>query len=133
MTQTLKQKLTPGILAALAQRKTTARAVAKLFDVSESHFSHTIRNLIENKRCGVPPDQTEAHLAEALQEFILRPPAPTVTKKKNAHELKVSRTSFRLDLAHKVVNKTRTVHAAAREANCSVRTMYRYVGLIDGT
>jgi transposase len=104
MRQHLKNRLTPGILEAIAQRKTSAKDVAKLYGVSETHLSKALKAL-------------------NLQKI----PAPTPEHKRKAHILMVTRTKVRQELAEKVRLGTKTIHNAAREANCSLRTMYRYV------
>lgn len=102
----LHQRIAPGILEALAQRKTTIKAVARLYGVSEGYLSRTLKQL-----------------------NLTRIPAPTVAHKKHSKALKAIRTQFRLDLAKKALQGT-PVPQVAREANCSVRTMYRYLELV---
>lgn len=102
----LTQRLAPGILEAIAQRKTTVKAVARLYGVSEGYLSRTLKSL-----------------------KLQRIPAPTVAHKRNSKVLKAVRTQFRLELAKKALNGS-PVQLLAREANCSVRTIYRYVELL---
>lgn len=102
----LKDRLTPGILEALAKRKASAKSVAALYNVSEAYLSRTLKEL---------------HLHKI--------PAPTMEQKRTSKMLKANRTAHRLALAKQVL-ASKPIRIAAREANCSIRTMYRYVELI---
>lgn len=102
----LSKRLTKGILEALAQRKASSKDVAKLYNVSEAHLSRTLRDL-------------------GLQKI----PAPTMEQKRLSKLLKASRTAHRLELA-KLVLQNKPIYIAAKEANCSISTIYRYIRLL---
>lgn len=103
----LRERLTPGILEALRLRQTSSRAVAKLYEVSESYLCRT--------------------LAELNLERI---PAPTMEQRKASRVLTAARTYHRTQLAKEVKAGRKTVVTAAREAGCSVRTIHRYMELL---
>ncbi len=92
----LKRTLLP-YLDDLRQRKLTNRAVAALLDVSEAHLSRTLK------------------LLEVVKDPIITPPNKT-------KQLLQARKLMRSLAAN---NKTLTVAQAAKQANCSERTIYR--------
>jgi predicted DNA-binding transcriptional regulator YafY len=104
--KSLKDKLTPGILEALRLRQTSSKSVARLFDVSESYLCRTLADLA-----------------------LVRIPAPTMEQRRTSKMLKAARTYHRNQLAKAVKAKQKTLHQAAREGNCSTRTIHRYMEL----
>jgi hypothetical protein len=107
MRKPLENALSEGIIEALVQRQTTSRAVAAIYEVSEAHLCRTLKLM-----------------------GVVRVPAPTTTKKAASKRLKATRTECRMALARRVVEEGKPIHEAAAEANCCVRTMYRYVELL---
>lgn len=102
----LDKRLAPGILEALKLRKTSVKAVAALYHVSEGYLSRTLKRL-----------------------NLQRIPAPTMAQKRNSKTLKAARTLHRVELARKAL-QGKPVHLAAKEGNCSTRTIYRYLELV---
>ena len=102
----LDKRLTAGILEALKQRQTSVKAVSKLYRVSEGYLSRTLKRL-----------------------HLQRIPAPTMAHKRNSKILKASRTQHRVELARKTL-QGKPIPEAAKEANCSPRTIYRYLELV---
>jgi DNA-binding CsgD family transcriptional regulator len=83
-------------LADLIARRVTNREVARLLGVTEAYLSRTLK----------------------LLEVEKDPPANT---RKKQHELVATRKAHRQSLANQLPPAR-----AAREANCSLRTIYRY-------
>lgn len=86
-------------LAAIAARKMTKTALAERLGVSPTYLMRI-----------TPP----------------LPPGPVVLQRKANSKLAVSRKSHREKLATKI-QAGKSIEKAAAEANCSVRTMYRYL------
>lgn len=99
----LKDRLTKTLLAQLRTRKIRNKDAAEQLGVSESYLSRTVA---------------------ALQE---KEPGKTVLARNEAHELATARRQHRERLAKEVKNGALDVETAAERANCSVRTMSRYV------
>lgn len=55
------------------------------------------------------------------------PPAPLRAKRLKTADLFATRKAFRFKLARQVAAGRRSLEAAAKEAHCSIRTMYRYI------
>jgi AraC-like DNA-binding protein len=103
--KTLREKLqsSPALLKALEERALTNAEVADRLKVNESYLS-TVFNTITRKKRGDVAVQREAE-----------------------HSLAESRRQLRIREARKVLRGTRTLEKAANAANCSTRTMRRYV------
>lgn len=96
-------KITKRDLERLAKRKITKRALADQLGISEGYLYHL-----------TPP----------------LPPGPVRNKRLAQSALAQSRRNYRLRLAKLVRRGTRSIESAAKEARCSVRTMYRYLELV---
>lgn len=103
--KTLREKLesTPKLLNALKNRTLTNAEVADTLGVNESYLS-TVFNQITRKKRGEVALQREAD-----------------------HALAESRRQLRIREAKKVSAGKKTLEKAAEAANCSTRTMRRYV------
>lgn len=101
----LLERLTKKMLADLQERKRRNRDVADELGVSETYLSRKIATLQAKN------------------------PGETVAHRKAAQALFATRRGFREKLAKKILSsKGRlTIAQAAEEANCSERTMFRYV------
>ncbi len=99
----LEQRLTKKLLHALQTRKITNREAAEQLGVSETYLSRKVA---------------------AIQSKV---PGETQPVREAAHKLFQTRRQFRERLAKKVLKSSMTVTQAAAEANCSERTMFRYV------
>lgn len=97
--------LTKKQLAALATRKITKRALAAKLGVSETYLV----------RC-----------TPAL------PPGKTQLERKARSAIYEARREFRTKMARQVMSRRRSLESAAKEANCSTRTMYRYLCKLRG-
>lgn len=99
----LADRLNAKLLKQLADRKVTNAVAAEALGVSETYLSRTVAAMgIEKK-----PGKTTAH--------------------RNArHELAAARNTHRATLAKKVNKGEMTIEAAAKNAKCSVRTMFRW-------
>lgn len=99
----LKDRLTKAVLQKLHDRKMTNKEAADLYGVSETYMSRTVASL-QDKR-----------------------PGETTSARKAASKLFAARRQTREQLAKKVKNGELGLAAAATRANCSERTMARYV------
>lgn len=99
----LIERLSPSLLEKLRTRKLTNAQAAEKLQVSESYLSRTVA---------------------ALQTKV---PGPTVQVRKANSDLTKTRRNFRVTLAKQVLNGRKSVTLAAKEAGCSVRTMFRYI------
>jgi AraC-like DNA-binding protein len=99
----LIDRLSKKLLDDLQKRKITNAQAAEKLGVSESYLSRTVA---------------------ALQTKV---PGETVQQRKANADLTRTRRQFRTKLAKEVIRGRKTVQAAATEAGCSVRTMFRYV------
>ena len=84
-------------------RKLTNSQAAEKLQVSESYLSRTVA---------------------ALQTKV---PGQTVLQRKANADLTRTRRHFRTKLAKEVIRGRKTMAQAAKEAGCSLRTMFRYV------
>lgn len=99
----LAKRLNATLRKQLAQRKVTNAVAAAALGVSETYLSRTVAALGIEKA----PGKTTAH--------------------RNArHELTAARNKHRAELAKSVNKGNMTIEAAAKAANCSVRTMFRW-------
>lgn len=87
-------------LAALAARKMTKTELAHSLGVSPTYLSRNTPKL---------------------------PPGPIRAKRQAAQRLFETRKAYRLQLANRVFKGRLSLDAAAKEAHCSIRTIYRYV------
>lgn len=85
---------------ALAARKLTKRALAAKLGISVGYLSRITPRL---------------------------PPGPIRAQRLETAKLFATRKAYRDRLAKQVVNGRRSLTSAAKEAHCSIRTMYRYV------
>jgi transposase len=99
----LKDRLTKALLDKLRRRKMLNSEAAAQLGVSESYLSRTVATMQEKE------------------------PGQTSTARKQAAELAQQRRQHRERLAKEVKNGDLDVNAAAQRANCSERTMQRYV------
>jgi predicted XRE-type DNA-binding protein len=99
----LKDRLTAALLEKLRTRKITNAQAAEQLGVSEPYLSRTVA---------------------AIQR---KEPGKTMLERAKAHKLAETRRKHREGLAKEVKNGNLDVHAAARRAKCSIRTMSRYV------
>jgi|EndMetStandDraft_7_1072992.scaffolds.fasta_scaffold197306_2 hypothetical protein len=93
-------QLTKKQLKDLAARKITKRALAAQLGVSETYLV----------RC-----------TPAL------PPGKTQIQRRANSVFYEARREFRTKMAKQVMSRRRSLESAAKEANCSTRTMYRYI------
>lgn len=99
----LIQRLTPTLLKQLQQRKVTNSEAADKLGVSHTYLSRVV---------------------SALQK---KEPGKTIAHRKAASEIYGTRRQFREKLAKAVLAGRKTTPEAAAEAQCSERTMFRYV------
>lgn len=101
----LAERLTQTMLKQLRTRKLTNAEAAEQLGVSETYLSRTVA---------------------AIQE---KEPGKTTAARNASHKLYVTRRQTRETLAKKVLAKRQpiTLAEAAKQANCSQRTMMRYV------
>lgn len=99
----LVDRLNPKLLEQLRTRKVTNTAAAAALGISETYLSRTLSELQVEKIKG----ETSAH-------------------REARAKLNTARRTTRELLAKKVNRQEMTVEKAAKEANCSVRTMFRY-------
>lgn len=98
----------PEIIVRLMTWEMTYEEAAKIFNVSVDHLTHTVIDLVGKRK-----------------------PAPKYQKRKLNSELAATRKDFRLSLAYQVVNGSLSIEAAAKQAKCSERTIYRYIDRIN--
>lgn len=99
----LIKRLTKPLLLKLQRRKMTNAEAAAELGVSEPYLSRTVA---------------------AIQQ---KEPGKTTAARKAASKIAAARRQHREQLAKEVKNGKLDVDAAARSANCSTRTMQRYV------
>lgn len=92
--------ITKRDLASLAARRITKTALAAQLGISATQMSRITPKL---------------------------PPGPVRAQRAATAELFATRKAYRTKLARQVFNGRRSLEAAAEEANCSIRTMYRYL------
>ena len=97
-------KIPSDIIAKIQAKELTNRAAAKSLGISESWFSHLL-----------------------TKQGVIRPPSPHVKYRQDRHELLQARKELHRQLADAVKRKTKTLAQAAKEGNCSQRTIYRVV------
>lgn len=100
----LVERLNAKLLLQLAKRKVTNEAAAEALGVHPTYLSRTLKAMGETKLKG----KTTAH-------------------REGRAELARAREQYRSQLAKKVNRKELTPEAAAREAKCDVRTMFRWM------
>lgn len=103
MKQPLRERLTPELIKALEDRALTNEEVARRLSVNASYLS-SVFNTISRKK---PGEVRQARL--------------------EMRKLVEMRRQLRIREAKKVLRGTKTLDKAARAANCSERTMRRYV------
>jgi Fic family protein len=103
-TNTLAHKLTPDILNELQSRSVKHRDIAKQLSVSPTHLSRIL----------------------AEQKFK-RTPSPDVIERKKASLIYRARAENRQVIAQGVVNGTLDIKTAQEIADCSERTIRRYI------
>lgn len=99
----LIERLNPKLLEQLRTRKVTNRAAAEALGVSETYLCRTLAELGAEKVKGATSEHREQR--------------STLAK---------TRTQVREQLAKRVNRNEMTIEKAAKAANCSVRTMFRY-------
>ena len=99
----LRERLTKAMLNDLYERKVTNRVAADIMGVSETHLSRVVAS-IQGKTPGVTTQVRQA--------------ARKITK---------TRIEVRRQLAKKVNKGRMTIAEAAKQADCSERTIFRYV------
>lgn len=99
----LRDRLGVRLLNNLRTRKITNAQAADELGVSESYLSRTVA---------------------AIQE---KEPGETTAQRAANSELAKTRRVFRTKLAKEVLRRRKTIEDAAKEADCSIRTMFRYV------
>jgi len=100
----LREKLTLALLDDLRLRKKTNAEVAKSLNVSPQYLSNVFNQLTDG-----------------------RIPGPTSVYRLAEKKLVEARRAVRIREAKKVINKTKDLKTAAKTANCSERTLRRYV------
>lgn len=103
MTKPLRDRLTKTMLKQLRLRTLSNAEAAEQMGVSEHYLSRTVA---------------------AIQQ---KEPGQTLLARKTASKLATVRRQHRERLAKEVKNGTLGIATAARRANCSLRTMSRYV------
>jgi transcriptional antiterminator len=101
---TLVQKLTPEIIKSLQLRTVKQKDLAQQLQVSQTHLSRTLAEL-----------------------NYKRTPSPNVATRKKATLIFQARAENRQLIAQKVVEKSLDIAAAKEVANCSERTIRRYI------
>lgn len=104
----LVERLNPKLRAQLRDRKVTNEAAAEALGVSATYLSRTLSELGEEKAKGATTAHREAR-----------------------SELNAVREKHRSVLAKKVNKGEMTIEKAAKDANCSVRTMFRWCAKYD--
>jgi AraC-like DNA-binding protein len=99
----LAERLTKTILKQLYERKVTNLQIAERLGVSETYLSRTVAS-IQGKK-----------------------PGETAPRRTAASKIFNARLETRRTLAKRVVKGQLTTEKAAAQANCSLRTMQRYV------
>ena len=87
-------------LAALLSRRLTKTALAKRLGISATYLSRITPKL---------------------------PPGPVRAQRAKTKQLSDMRKAVRTKLAKQVASGRRSLESAAKEANCSIRTIYRYM------
>lgn len=101
--KTLVERLNMKLLEQLRTRRVTNRAAAEALGVSEIYLSRTLSELGATKVQGATTKHREARA-----------------------KLDKARSQMRTVLAKKVNRQEMTIEQAAKDANCSVRTMFRW-------
>lgn len=101
--KTLVERLNPKLMEQLRTRRVTNRAAAEALEVSEIYLSRTLNELGVTKVQGATTKHREARA-----------------------KLDKARSQMRTMLAKKVNRQEITIEQAAKDANCSVRTMFRW-------
>lgn len=106
----LVDRLNPKLLKQLRERKVTNEDAAMVLGVHGTYLSRVLKDLGEEKFKGVTTAHREARskLAETREQF-----RATLAKKVNRNEISVEK--------------------AAKEANCTVRTMFRWCAKYGST
>jgi transposase len=99
----LKERLTPELVRALEDRTMTNSEVAAILDVNPAYLS-TVFNTISRKKRGPVREQREW-----------------------MRDLVAARRDVRVQEARKVAQGRKSIEQAALDANCSERTIRRYV------
>jgi hypothetical protein len=99
-TMTAPKKITAAHLAALNTRKLTKVALAESLGVSVTYIAKNTPKL---------------------------PPGPIRAQRARTKVLSDTRKAYRTRLAKQVLSGRRSLESAAKEAHCSIRTMYRYL------
>lgn len=99
----LVERLNDKLLEQLRSRKVTNEAVAEALGIHPTYLSRTLREMGFEKVKGATMAHREAR-----------------------SELADAREKFRAQLAKEVNRNKKTVEAAAKEAKCTVRTMFRW-------
>lgn len=105
----LKERLTPALVKALEDRTMTNAQVAALLDVHPSYLSTVFNTISRKKRGGT----------REAREWM--------------HELVQARREMRIREAKKVAAGKKTLEKAAKDANCSERTIRRYIEKVAPT
>lgn len=104
----LRDRLNKALLNQLQKRKITNAEAAASLGVSETYLSRVVA---------------------AMQDKV---PGKTAAVRAAAKKIYKARTETRSQLAKKVLKGRLTVEEAAEQANCSARTMFRYVAAYRG-
>lgn len=107
ITNRLIDKLTPAHAEGLANRTVKQKDLAKELKVTSTHLSRTLS-----------------------EQGYKRTPSPEVQRRKAASALASARLDNRQTIAEKVLSKTLNITTAAKLANCSERTLHRYIAKI---
>jgi AraC-like DNA-binding protein len=105
MQKPLRERLTPDIVAKLQSREMSDAEAASMLGVNTNYLNYVFNTVLGLKR-------KRGKVAEKRQAEAL---------------LAESRRQLRIREAKKVCKGTKTLEKAAKAANCSVRTMRRYV------
>lgn len=100
-------KIPPEVVSQIVNRTLTNRKASLMLGISEQYFSVLFRRL-----------------------KLKKVPGPTVVAKRDAKNLSATRIDYRKQVVNQVKNGRKTIQAAAREARCSERTIYRYLKML---
>lgn len=103
--QPLRERLTPEMIDDLKNRRVTDVQLAKQLDVNPNYLNYVFNSVIKEKRIRGPVSE----------------------KREKERDLVESRRQMRIKQAKRVINGRISLEKAANLANCSVRTMRRYV------
>jgi AraC-like DNA-binding protein len=101
----LRERLTPQMIDDLKHRRVTDAQLAEQLGVNEKYLNYVFNSVLKQRR-----------IRGKVSE-----------KRENERKLVLARRQMRIKQAKKVLNGRISLEKAAKDANCSTRTMRRYV------